>query len=77
MPEPRTFIGKRIMVYGSIAGAIAAIVTGFTIVAESQYRPALLGEVVEVADSVQENRAAILIIKKNGLQNSIWSAVGS
>ena len=55
----------RILMYGSIAGALAAILALVGMVANSPYRPATAGEIIVLAGEVKGNSASILLIQQN------------
>ena len=68
-----TDVGKRAIMYGAIAAALMSVVTLATVVFESDYRPALRGEVVQVSGLVRENSINILLAKIDSNQRDIWA----
>jgi hypothetical protein len=64
-------MAKKIMLYGSIAGALTAIIALYTTL--DLPTPAFEHDVLEVASKANQNSLAILYIQRNGLQNQIWA----
>lgn len=58
--------------YGSIAGALVSILALGGMIASSEYRPATVSEVVEIAGLVNKNAADILIVQLEANQRQIY-----